>query len=250
MKRLVKWGIDRLCGSLVCCFGCRDWRRLWTVVENHYADRRQGKCFRAFAKRSIFKDQYGIPHIEASNRRDAIVALGWTHASERMWQMEVLRMAAQGRLSEMFGEKTVSSDRFLKTLDLAARRKHPHRCLRQDTRDFLQAYADGVNQWINRKRPGFEPSLPVEFIILGHNPEPWEPWHSVAVIKVMALTLDANMDEEIGRLALAGKGFNPRQIDEIYSSGPRDNPPLLPDLRGIYGFADNGANLAMAKRNR
>ncbi len=68
---------------------------------------------------TVYKDASAIPHIEADSREDVLHALGWVHASERMWQMEVLRMASQGRLSEMFGEKTVSSDRFLKTLDLA-----------------------------------------------------------------------------------------------------------------------------------
>ncbi len=67
----------------------------------------------------------------------------------------------------------------------------------------------------------FEPKLPVEYIVLGHQPEAWQPWQSVAILKVMALTLDANMDEEIGRLALASKGFNPRQIDEVYPVRPK-----------------------------
>lgn len=189
---------------------------------------------------SIVKDQNAIPHVEADSREDVLRALGWVHASERMWQMEVLRMASQGRLSEMFGEKTVPSDRFLKTLDLAGYAKASISVLREDSRRYLAAYAEGVNAWLNRKTGPFEPTLPVEYIILGHNPDPWEDWHSAAILKVMALTLDANLEEEIGRLTLASKGFNPRQIDEVYPAGPRDNPPLLPDLRPLYGFGNNG----------
>ena len=193
---------------------------------------------------SIYRDEFGIPHIEATSRPDVLRALGWVHASERIWQMEVLRMAGQGRLSEMFGAQTVSSDRFLKTLDLGGASKSSFEALRQDSREYLAAYAEGVNAWLKRKRGSFEPSLPVEFIILGHQPEPWEPWHSIAILKVMALTLDANLDEEIGRLAMAAKGFNPRQIEEVYSAGPRDNPPLLPDLRQLYGFGNKGKQVA------
>jgi len=239
MKRLFKWGLIVLAVlglSLVAIIGGGYGLLSKTVAPLDGKARLSGLS----AEVSIVKDTYGIPHIEAENRRDAIMALGWTHASERLWQMEVLRMAAQGRLSEMFGEKTVSSDRFLKTLDLAGASIASSGVIREDTLDYLQAYADGVNQWIKRDRSGFEPALPIEFIVLGHSPDPWEPWHSIAVLKIMALTLDSNMDEEIGRLTLAGKGFNPRQIDEVYASGPRDNPPLLPDLRELYGFSDEG----------
>lgn len=189
---------------------------------------------------SVIRDAHGIPHIEGESRADVVRALGWVHASERSWQMEVLRMAGQGRLSEMFGEQTVSSDRFLKTLNLEKSARRSVTALRSDSQALLAAYSDGVNAWINRETGTFEPSLPVEYIVLGHNPEPWEPWHSVLVLKVMALTLDANMDEEIGRMALAARGFGPRQIDEVYGAGPRDNPPLLPDLRALYGWDKNG----------
>ncbi len=158
--------------------------------------------------------------------------------------MEVLRMAGQGRLSEMFGEKTVPSDRFLKTLNIVDAAKNSEKILKPETRTLLAAYADGVNAWIKRRSGALEPSLPVEFIILGHNPEPWEPWQSLAVLKVMALTLDANLDEEIGRLTLAGKGFAPRQIEDIYPAGPRDSAPALPDLRALYGFKERGKTAA------
>ncbi len=193
---------------------------------------------------SVIKDDHGIPHIEAKSRDDVLRALGWVHASERMWQMEVLRMAGQGRLSELFGEPTVSSDRFLKTLNIAGAALASMDALRDDTRRYLAAYTEGVNAWLGRDKGVIEPGLPVEFIILGHQPEPWQPWHSALILKVMALTLDANMEEEIGRLALAAKGFNPRQIEEVYAAGPRDNPPPLPDLRPIYGFGVKGKQIS------
>lgn len=189
---------------------------------------------------TITKDGHAIPHLEADGREDVYRALGWVHASERMWQMEVLRMAGQGRLSEMFGETTIASDRFLKTIDLATPSRSALEVIREDSRGYLRAYAEGVNAWLNRDTSSLEPALPIEFIVLGHAPDPWEDWHSALILKVMALTLDSNMDEEIGRLALAAKGFNPRQIDDIYSAGPRDEPPLLPDLRPIYGFGNKG----------
>ncbi|WP_162841486.1 penicillin acylase family protein [Salaquimonas pukyongi] len=185
---------------------------------------------------AIIKDAHGVSHIEAETRLDAVRALGWVHASERLWQMEVLRMAAQGRLAEMFGGQAVSSDRFLKTLDIATAAKASHEKLTPQTRALINAYVEGINAWMKRETGKFEPSLPVEFIVLGHQPEPWTAWQPVALLKVMALTLDANMDEEIGRLALAGRRFTARQIEEIYPANERDNPPALPDLEALYGF--------------
>lgn len=100
---------------------------------------------------SIVKDQYAIPHIEAQSRLDAVRALGWTHASERLWQMEVLRMAGQGRLAEMFGADAVSSDRFLRTLGIAPAAKASFERLKPENRAVITAYVEGVNAWIARK---------------------------------------------------------------------------------------------------
>lgn len=188
----------------------------------------------------IVRDENGLPHVEASSHADAARALGYLHASERMWQMEVMRMAGQGRLSEMFGQATVSSDLFLKTLNIEAASRSSADGLDGKTTNILQAYAEGVNAWLERKTSTFEPSLPVEYILTGLQPEPWEPWHSVSILKVMALSLDSNMDEEIARLALAGKGFSPREIEEIFPASDRDTPPRLPDLRLLYGFGIQG----------
>ena len=91
---------------------------------------------------AVVRDAHGIPHIEAENRLDVLRSLGWVHASERMWQMEVLRMAGQGRLSEMFGGKTVSSDLFLKTLNIADAAQQIHVCIATGNRRI----SDGIQR--------------------------------------------------------------------------------------------------------
>lgn len=184
----------------------------------------------------IVRDRHGVPHIEAQNASDALRALGFAHAQDRFWQMHVLRMVAQGRLSEMFGEATIDSDIFLKTVDIAAAAKSSFAALSPTGREALEAYAGGVNAHLGRRTRLLEPRLPPEFMILGLEAEPWEPWQSVAILKVMALTLDSNIDEEIRRLALASRGFSPAEIDELLPHGPRDNPPELPDLRKLFEF--------------
>ena len=199
---------------------------------------------------SIVRDENHIPHIEAKSKIDAIRLLGTAHASDRLWQMHVTRMAAQGRLSEMFGEATLETDRFLRTLDLVSPSKKSYEILDLKTQQLLLAYTRGVNDFIDRKKGVFEASLPPEFMILGQTPEAWEAWQSIAIMKVMSLTLDSNMGHEIGRLALAGRGFNGADIENIYPYDPRDkNVPNL-ELNQLYGWgADGKENILNSKQS-
>lgn len=184
----------------------------------------------------VTRDENWVGHIEAQSQSDALTALGFIHAQDRFWQMHVLRMVGQGRLSEMFGQPTVDTDIFLRTLGIATASQASVDVLQPKTRAMLEAYANGVNHWLERNTGLMEAKLPPEFTVLGVDAEPWQPWHSVAILKVMALTLDSNMGREINRLVLASKGFNPGEINELLPYGPRDNPPPLPDLRTLYGF--------------
>ncbi len=192
------------------------------------------------AETKVVRDAYGVPHIEAASHEDAARALGYSHAQDRFWQMHVLRRVAAGRLSELFGEATVPTDIFLRTVDLAGSAQASLETLSPQAKGLLSAYAEGVNAWLSRKRGLMETRLPPEFLILGKDAEPWEPWQSVAMVKVMALTLDSNMDNEIQRLALAARGFSPREIDDLLPYTPRDNPPPLPDLRPLYSYGPLG----------
>jgi penicillin amidase len=188
----------------------------------------------------IVRDRESVPHIIGQSIIDVVAAQGYVHAQDRLWQMEMLRMAGQGRLSEMLGEKTVGTDIYLRTLNLAGHSRESYKLLQPQTRELLQAYTRGINAYINRDTRLYEPPLGSEFIILNHLPEPWEPWQSLMSLKVMALTLGSNMSSEIKRLALASKGFNSNEIDDLVSYNLRDVPPPLPDLRKIYGFRPSG----------
>lgn len=192
------------------------------------------------APATVVFDSHSIPHIEAQNLNDAMHMLGFIHARERLWQMEFLRRVGQGRLSEILGEATVDTDVFLRTLDMAGAAKQSYEYLQDETKQALEAYALGVNSYQERQTGLFEPRLSSEFMILGHTPEPWEAWNSVLILKVMGFSLGKNLDMEIQRLALASKGFGPREIDDVIPYGPRDNPTPLPDLRALYGFGLNG----------
>ena len=183
-------------------------------------------------------DKDAVPHIQAQTYKEAIHTLGYIHARDRLWQMEVIRMAGQGRLSEMFGRATFESDKFLRTLGMHKHAKASFEILKPETKEILEAYSSGVNAFINRETRMFELSLGAEFLILSHSPEPWEAWHSGLALKVMALTLGGNMSKEIQRLALASKRMTSLEIDDLVTYGPRDNPARLPNLSKLYGYAE------------
>src|SRR5690606_34777330 len=147
----------------------------------------------------IVRDAEGIPHIFAGSSRDAWFALGYVHAQDRLWQIEVNRRIAAGRMSEIFGTNAVGSDRFLRTLGIRRNAERIWQQLAPDTQAALSAYSDGVNAWLAQ-----EPVLPPEFILTGApRPEPWQPADSIAWQTMMAWDLGANWTQEILRMRLA-----------------------------------------------
>lgn len=238
MRRILKWFLALFTIGMVCLLAVgllffQFFR--WSIPESHGSQLIAGLD----AKVTIVRDAESVPHINAKTLNDAAKALGFVHAQERLWQMHVLRMAGQGRLSELFGKATLDTDIFLKTLDMATPARESFATLNPETKLYLQAYADGVNAYLSRETHMFDPGLPPEFLILGVDPEPWKPWHSSVILKVMDLSLGANMDQEIKRFSLASKGYSPAEIDDLILYGPRDNPPPLPDLRDLFGIGTN-----------
>ena len=98
----------------------------------------------------VVRDKEGVPHIFAKTTDDLYMALGFVHAQDRLWQMELTRRTGQGRLSEVFGERTFTTDVFLRTLDLYGHAERSLAGLPPETRSALEAYARGVNAYIER----------------------------------------------------------------------------------------------------
>ena len=178
----------------------------------------------------ILRDRDGIPHIYASSLLDANFALGFAHAQDRLWQMEVNRRTAAGRLSEIFGETTVSADKFIRTLGLHVLARASVDNLEEETRALFQAYADGVNAHLARHdRP-----LPPEFVLMGHRPEPWQVADSLAWIKMMSWDLSQNWRGELLRLRLSSR-LTTTQIGQFLPPYPGDPSIDLPELSIFYG---------------
>lgn len=182
----------------------------------------------------IMLDADAVPHVFADGKDDVYVGLGFLHAQNRLWQMELMRRAGQGRLSEVFGTATLDRDRFVRTLDVYGQARRAFERLKPATRSALAAYARGVNAWLDRERRLLEPRLPPEFYILRHTPEPWQPADSLVIVKMMALQLGRNLDKEIDRLTFAALGLSPAEIEDLLPTVATWGAPPLPDIRALY----------------
>src|ERR1700692_2025801 len=150
------------------------------------------------AEVSVGRDRWGVPHVNATSMEDAAFAVGVVHAQDRLWQMEVTRRVAPGRISELIGTDGVNIDRFIRRVGLHRVARDEELRLAPEARRMLKAYASGINGIISSGRP-----LPLEYRLLGATPELWEPMHSLAALKLLALGLSMNWDSELPRLQLA-----------------------------------------------
>ncbi len=181
----------------------------------------------------IVRDRYGVPHIYARSAADAYFALGFVHAKDRLWQMEMNRRIGSGRLSEVLGPATLDADKFLRTLVVRRVAEATLKSLNAETRSQLDAYAAGVNAYL-AQRSG---PLPPEFLLTGVKPEPWTSADSLAWVKMMAWDLGGNWRTELLRMRLAKK-LSVAQIGEFLPPYPGDAPLAIADYTALYRQLD------------
>ena len=148
---------------------------------------------------NIYKNHYGIPHIIAKNENDIFFAIGWSHAQDRMWQMDVLRRTASGRLSEIFGRESVASDKFMKIIGLKKLSKLKYKQISKKSREILSAYTAGVNEYLEKN----EKRLAFEFGALDYHPEKWTPEDCLAIQLLYAFSQSRSFwaDLTLGEIA-------------------------------------------------
>jgi len=180
------------------------------------------------AEVTVIRDQWGVPHIYASNTHDLFFAQGYVHAQDRFWQMEFWRRIGSGRLAEILGESALDSDIFIRTLGWHRTAARELELLDDETRAVLEAYAEGVNAYISTHRG----QLGLEFTILGLTgvevePEPWTPLNTVTWAKVMAWDLGGNMGDELLRAHIAAR-MGTGDIGTLMPPYPDDYPVIVP----------------------
>ncbi len=149
----------------------------------------------------ITRDNWGVPHIFAESENDLFFACGYVHAQDRMWQMELSRRAGFGRLSEIFGKRTLENDKFMRNIGLKEAAQRDFEKLLPRMKELLQSYSDGVNSWINTRKFNWPP----EFMLLRHRPQLWQPLDSLVIKEIMALLLCVDYQSEAVRGRLVKK---------------------------------------------
>ena len=184
-------------------------------------------------------DAYGIPRVHAASETDAAAALGYLHARDRMFQMELMRRLGSGRLSEIAGPVTLPIDRMMRVLGLRVRAAAAYPLLPAADRALLDAYAGGVNAEIAARGRLIAP----EFLLLG-KPEPWTPTDSLLWGRLMALSLGDNWRTELARLAASSHMTLGRMLGlQSVSPAPpapqalRNADPALPELAALPRLA-------------
>ena len=196
MSILLKWLIKALIGFclLVSVMAIVSYNLASRSLPNYNQSLVSGKITDEV---EIIRDSSSVPHIFSNNTNDVFFGLGYAHAQDRFWQLNILRRSAQGRLSETFGQKTLHLDEFVRRLDIynLARLSFKHQS--EQTKSILTAYSNGINarvMEINTKALGRgAPEMflyPSEFSY-------WKPADSIAIFKLLALRMSGQIDAEV-----------------------------------------------------
>ncbi|HWJ66678.1 MAG TPA: penicillin acylase family protein [Nocardioides sp.] len=186
----------------------------------------------------VVRDGAGIPHIYADSMRDLMMAQGFVHAQDRFFEMDVRRHATSGRLAELFGEAALESDLVVRTLGWREVAEQELTLLRPATRSALDAYAEGVNAWIEGRGTS---DMALEYTLLDvggldYAPAKWTAVDSIAWLKAMAWDLRRNLEEEIGR-ALTAAAVGEDATRDLYPDYPYDEHPPVVQQGGLVGGA-------------
>ena len=191
----------------------------------------------------IIRDSSNIPHIFSTNDNDAFFALGYAHAQDRFWQLNILRRSAQGRLSELFGQKTFELDEFIRRLDLYELARSSVEYQSDDTKSILKAYSNGINKRvkeINNKALGRgSPEMflyPNEFSF-------WQPADSIAIFKLLSLKMTGHIDAEITYAKALLSLNNQEMLSALLPDAPGNPISKLPKLEKFSSnFHPNSKN--------
>ncbi len=186
----------------------------------------------------IITDRYGVPHIYAQNEDDLYFGQGYVHASERLWQIELNRRIGAGRLAEIFGEIALEADRFARRLGVHRASAAAVEQMSAHSHRILDAYTRGINAFIESHRR----NLPLEFVLLRFQPDPWKMADSIQWSKMMGWNLGGNWETEIIRARIVAK-LGAERAAKLESGYDPKHPLIVPP-----GVEYQGVNLGMLEQ--
>jgi penicillin G amidase len=168
---------------------------------------------------TVDRDQWGRPWIRANSLEDLVAAQGYVMAQDRLWQMDLLRRASAGELSEIFGDVAFEVDKENRTLGMRVAAERAAADSAPEIRGLLDAYASGVNQYIDRRAK----RLPIEFLALGYKPRPWTAADTYLISLYMYKTLTSTWKEKLNRQWIVQKVGGDRARDLFVEDSPLDH---------------------------
>lgn len=172
----------------------------------------------------VVRDENGVPHITAKNEEDLYLAQGYIQAQDRLFQMDLSRRQASGRLSEVVGEAALENDKYFLTLGLRRAAESSYDQYSETAKQVLDKFAEGVNLYIKELQESNK--WPIEFTVLGYEPEPWTPVDSLTIGKYMAFDLGGHWEDQAFRYYLL-QSFPEEKAYDLFPSYPEDAPYII-----------------------
>lgn len=181
----------------------------------------------------IVRNSNDVPHIFGKDDADVFYALGFVQAQDRLWQMTLLRRTVQGRLSEIFGARTLKTDSLMRRLDLYNLAAASFDSQDAKTKTALEAYARGVNAWIDIVNQQALGRGAPEFFLFSNQIATWQPADSLAIMKLMQLKMTGAMQREILR-ARVSLLVPPNRVNDLMPDDPMKPVAALPDYASLF----------------
>lgn len=182
----------------------------------------------------IVRNTHNVPHILGETDAASYFGFGYVHAQDRLWQMMLMRRTAQGRLSELFGQRTLRTDELLRRLDLYGAANRALAVQDPETMVMLEAYAAGVNARIAQVNDQALGRGAPEYFLFPPQIAPWRPTDSLAILKIMALQLAGHLEEEVAR-ARAALVLRPERLADLHPDAPGTGRVVLPEITSLFG---------------
>ncbi|WP_323764194.1 penicillin acylase family protein [Marinovum sp.] len=188
----------------------------------------------------IVRNNANVPHIFADSDNDVFFGLGYAHAQDRLWQMVTLRRTVQGRLSEVFGRRTLTTDTLMRRLDLYPNATRSVAAQDDRTRAALAAYAAGVNARLDEINASALGRGAPEFFLFDVPIAPWQPADSIALVKLLALQLSGHLGEEVLRARTSLLVPDEDRLRDILPEVPGPGTAALPDYAALVPAIGRG----------
>ena len=189
----------------------------------------------------IIRDTHGIPHIQAISESDVFFAQGYVHAQDRLFQMELNRRVAHGRVSELFGKIGLETDRLARVLGFTRIGKKDWELFDERSKNIINSYIKGINAFLNQ----LDNKLPFEFSLIQHKPELWTHEDVLALTRLMIWQMSHGWYAQIIRAQLI-EAVGQEHASELEIHYPEGNPSIMKDSAIEFNKLDKKGKMVSA----